>query len=106
MGYKFNPFTGTLDLVGTAGTSSGVMGPPTSTDKAITRWFGITGNQVQDSKAILQDGGGIVAQAFITRKMITDSVDVPSDSVMITDGLSIELTGELVIEADGEVVII
>jgi hypothetical protein len=107
MPFKFNPTTGQLDLVNaTGGGTSGVTGPVTSTDKAITRWNGTTGNVVQDSKAILQDGGGIEAQGFITRKLITDNITIGNNEVMITDAISIETTGEIVIESDGELVIV
>ena len=106
MGYKFNIFSGTLDIVGTSSSGGGVQGPPSSTDKAIARWDGTTGNIIQDSKTVLQDGGAIEAQGFITRRLITDNITIDSDNVMITDGFSLEPTGELVIEADGELVIV
>ena len=106
MPLKFNIFTGTLDIVGSASTFSGVQGPPTSTDKAIARWDGVTGSFLSDSKTEVQDGGAVVAQGFITRRMLTDSVKIDSNNGMIVDGISIETTGELIIEADGELVII
>jgi hypothetical protein len=104
MPLKFNPITGQLDLVNS--TSSDVTGPTTSTDKAIARWNGTTGNVIQDSKTFVQDGGGIVAQGFIIQKLITDNITIGNNQVMITDGFSIEIDGELVIESDGEVVIV
>ena len=40
MPLKFNPVTGTLDLV----NNTGVTGPSTSTDTAIASWNGTSGN--------------------------------------------------------------
>ena len=106
MPFRFNVFTGTLDLVG-GGSGSGITGPSTSTDKAITRWNGTGGNVVQDGPGTLvQDSGAISAQAFITTRSITGSVTLNCDQVMITDSFTIEPTGELVINSDSEVVII
>lgn len=109
MGIKFNPFTCDFDFVGksTVGPGTGdVFGIPPSDDKAITRYSGLTGKVIQNSKALVQDGGGVVAQGFITRKEITDNITIDSSQVMITDGFSIEDGGELVIEEDGELVLV
>jgi hypothetical protein len=106
MPYKFNVFTGTLDLVSQPKEGQEVGGPVSSTDKAIVRWNGTGGDLLQDSKTYVQDSGAIEAQAFITRRKITDQVVIGSDKAMITDGISIETDGELVIEADGELVIV
>lgn len=47
---------------GGAGSGSGTMiGPVTSTDKAIARWNGTTGNEVQNSLVIIGDDGAITA---------------------------------------------
>lgn len=105
MPYKFNVFTGTLDLV-TAPDEGDIVGPPSSTDKAITRWSGTTGTVINDSEAILQDGGAIEAQAFITRAKITDDVAVHADEVWIAPALELTLTGSVVIDPDGEIVIV
>lgn len=107
MSFKFNPIYGTLDLVGSSTSGSGdVTGIPPSDDKAIARYQGTTGKIIQNSKTQIQDGGSIEAQGFITKKSITDNVTINSDEVMITDGFSLELMGELVIEEDGELVIV
>jgi hypothetical protein len=106
MGYKFNVFTGTLDVVGNSnsgGTGVTRVGP--TTDRSIPRWAGNSSDTISGSKADIQDGGAVVAQAFITKKVINDNVTIDSDNVMITDGISIE-DGELVIEEDGELVIV
>jgi len=101
MPFKFNPFTTELDFY-----QNGVMGISPTTDTAIARWVGTNADTIENSKAYVQDGGAIEAQGFITRKLITDSIQINSNNVMITDGFSLELTGELVIESDGELVIV
>jgi len=104
MPFVFNPLTGSLDLVNAPGGD--VFGPSSSTDNAIARFNGTTGKLIQNSKATVQDGGAVVAQGFITNRIITDLVTIPSNHVMITSSFSIESGGELVIESDAEVVIV
>ena len=106
MAFKFNPITGTLDLVNASGTGSGVTRVGSTVDKSISRWSGNDSDTIQGSKTLVQDGGGIEAQGFITNRLITDTITIGSDQVMVSSGFSIELTGELVIEADGELVIV
>lgn len=103
MKYKFNIFTGTFDLVNDA--TSGIQGPLVSTDNAITRWNGTSGNIVQDSAAVVQDGGGVQAQAFIFKKNIEDLVVIPPNHSMIATDLVID-GGEIAIGEDAELVII
>ena len=105
MAFKFNPLTGELDLVNPSVTGSGIVSAGSSTDKAIARWDGTTGNIIQDSKTLLQDGGGLQAQAFLFKKLIQDTVTIPSDYSMIATDLTID-GGELIINGDGELVII
>lgn len=108
MGIKFNPFTSEFDFVGTSISTGGgdVVGIPPSDDKAIARYSGTTGKVIQNSKTRVQDSGAIESAGFITNKIIMDTITIKADQVMITDGFSIEPTGELVIEADGELVIV
>lgn len=105
MAFKFNVFTGKLDVVNPSVTGSGVIGPATSTDNAITRWDGTTGNLIQNSKSILQDGGAIEAQAFLFHRNIQDLVTIPSEYSMIATDIVID-GGELIINDDAELVII
>jgi len=106
MSLKFNPFTGTLDIVGTSTGGGDVFGPASATDNAIARYDTTTGKLIQNSKATIQDGGAIVAQGFIANKLITDEMVIGANQVFVTSGFSIELTGELIIEADGEFVLV
>jgi hypothetical protein len=101
MPYKFNPFTGTLDFY----SGSGVQGPTSSTDTAIARWNGVGGNLIQDSKALVQNGGGIEAQAFLTNRSIDETVQIKTNFTMIASNIEVN-DGEVVIEADGELLII
>lgn len=107
MPFKFNPLTSQLDLVNDTSSGSGdVSGPGSSTDKAIARWNGTTGKIIQDSKTLVQDGGAIEAQAFITRRHITELVSIPNGSSMIAPSLELELTGSIELELDGELIIV
>ena len=106
MGFKLNVFTGTLDIVGKAGSGNGVTRVGPTNDRRITIWAGNSSDTIQNSKASVQEGGAVVAQGHITNKLVTDTVTIQSDHVMLTSGFSIEPTGELVIEADGELVVV
>ncbi len=54
MGTKWNVFTNNLDLVNSAGTGS-VDGPAVSTDNAVARFDGTTGDLLQNSGTTLSD---------------------------------------------------
>ena len=57
MGFKLNPTTGKLDLVGSGGGSGtgDVIGPVSSTDNAIARYDGLTGKVIQNSGVTISD---------------------------------------------------
>jgi len=106
MGFKFNPLTGQLDLVGTTGTGSGdVTGPSSSTDNAITRYDGITGKLIQNSSAILDDSGGITTQAFVFNRQILADITVPDKHVIIAREVEL-ISGDIILNGDAEIVII
>ena len=100
MSYKFNPFTGNLDFY-----IKGIIGPVTSTDNAIVRWDGVSASLIQNSKAIVQDGGGIEGQAFLFHRNIQDTVTINSEYSMIATDVIID-GGEIIISSDAELVII
>lgn len=83
-----------------------VSGPGSSTDKAIARWNGITGEFLNDSKTKVQDSGAIEAQAFITRRNVTDAVTVGAGQTWVSPSIVVELTGSIVVDADGEIIIV
>lgn len=105
MAYKFNPFSGTLDYYQPANPSD-VTGIPPTDINAIARWADTTGTTIKNSETIVQDGGAIEAQGFITRAKITDDVVVHTDQVWIAPSLELTLTGSVVLEADAELVIV
>lgn len=99
-GITFTEFTG-----GGGGGSGDVVGPVSSTDNAITRWDGNTGNLVQDSGVLLDDLNAITGLASIQFNGSTSgtvTIDVPAittpytmtlpdadgtnNQVMVTDG--------------------
>ena len=102
MPLKFNPLTSQLDLVG----ASGVTGPVTSTDNAIARYDGTTGQVIQNSSALLQDGGAIQTQGFVGKKEIDDAIVIPDKHYMVATGLTITATGSIQIGSDSELVLI
>jgi hypothetical protein len=103
--YKFNIFTGNFDLVASS-TSGGVQGPSSSTDNAITRWDGITGQLVQNSKALLQDDGAIQAQGFITNRQVTGTVVVGATESWIAPSLELQPGSVIVLGAGAQLIII
>lgn len=89
-----------------ASGSGDVSGPGSSTDKAIVRFNGTTGKIIQNSKTLLQDGGAIEAQGFITKRNITDLVSVKAEESWITPNIELEPTGSIEVEADGEIIVV
>jgi len=61
----FNTTTDSWEIIGSNKEFNAVQGPSSSTDNAITRWDGTTGEQVQDSTATLSDAGVITASGFV-----------------------------------------
>lgn len=107
MPFRFNPITGTLDLVNDTSTSGNVTGFPPTDPRAIARWVDTAGTQIENSPGTLvQDGGAIQASGFITNRSVTTLVSVPSQYSWIAPELEIELTGSIEIEPDGELIII
>ena len=105
MSLKFNPFTGTLDIVGASSSGGDVFGPSSATDKGIARYDGITGKLIQDSKALVQDGGAVQTQAILINRVIEDLVTIPTNFTMLVSNVEIE-NGEIVIDTDAELVIL
>ena len=64
--FGFNPITNRLDLVNTGGPAGDVIGPGSSTDKAVVRWNGATGTTIQNSVAILSDAGDLTGLTGLT----------------------------------------
>lgn len=87
--------------------ASGVNGvPPTDID-AIARWNDTTGTTIKNSPGTLvQDGGAIQSNGFITQKNITTLISIPTGYSMIAPELEIELSGSIEINADASLIII
>ena len=98
MPYRINPFTGQLDVID-------VVGPTGATDNAIARYDGTTGKLIQDSLDTIQDGGGIEANAYITRINVTTTITVHTDEAWISPNLNLTLTGSIILEPDSELII-
>jgi hypothetical protein len=106
MKYKFNIFTGNFDLVSDSGpvTDAVIRFGPT-VNKSIPRWVGDNQDVIDGSKVIIQDGGGIEAQAFLFHRYIEDSVEIRNEFSMIATDIIID-GGEIIINSDAELVII
>jgi len=87
------------------GGSGDVVGPGSSTDKAITRWNGTSGNLIEDSKAILQDSGAIQAQAFAFNRQILADVTVPDKYSVISTDVEL-ISGDIILLGDAELKLI
>jgi hypothetical protein len=102
MGFKFNPFTGTLDIAGSSGSGGGVQGPPTSTNGAIATWNGTSGNIIQDNpNTNIQPSGAIEAQMFITKQQVTGAIVINQDECAISPSLNITPTGSIDLTGGG-----
>ena len=108
MAYKvaLNYFTGELQLVNVATTGSGVVGIAPTTVNAIATWVDTGATTIQNSLALVQPGGGIEAQGFISEREVINLVQVNPGETWIAPELELELTGCIQIELDGEIVII
>ncbi|MFO0006541.1 MAG: hypothetical protein ACK559_36030, partial [bacterium] len=69
-------------------------------------WVGTNADTVQGSKAIVQDGGAVQAQAFVGLKNVTDAVNLPVSSYAISTGVVIQDTGSVTIDEDSQLIII
>lgn len=107
MAFRLNIFTGQLDLVNpsSSGGSGNVTGVPPTDINAIARWDDTTGTTIKNSKAFVQDGGAVEAQAYLTNRVIEESVLIKSNFTMLAANIEIE-DGEIVIEQDGELLIL
>lgn len=76
MPFKFNPLTGTFDLVGSSGSGSGdVTGPASSTDNAVARFDGTTGKLIQNSVVTIADTTGNMAGVGTINSLVLPSSD-------------------------------
>lgn len=107
MPFKFNPITGQLDLVNSTSAGSGnVTGIPPTTPTHIARWVDTGGTTIEDSLALVQDGGAIEAQGFISRRAVTALVVIPDGESWIAPSLELELTGSIELEPNGEIIMV
>lgn len=106
MPYKFNVFTGTLDLV-TAPDEGDITGPPSSHDKAIVRWSGTTGTVINDSpNTYVQDSGAVEVQAIMENRQIADTVDVPTNYTWLADSLEMQPGGVITMNPGSKIIIV
>lgn len=106
MPFKFNVFTGNLDLVG--GTSSGsgnVTGIPPTTPTAIARWVDTGGTTIENSLALVQDGGVVQAQGFVFDRQIINDIVVPDHYSMVNSDVEL-ISGDIYLEGDAQLILL
>jgi hypothetical protein len=105
--FRFNVFTGTLDLVGASGGgSSGVNGIAPTTPGAIATWVDTGATTIQNTQTNVQASGAIEAQGYITRQDITGTVAVNQDECWIAPALNLTLTGAIDLTGGGSLAIV
>ena len=104
MAYKFNVFTGTLDIVGSS-SSGGVTGIPPTTIDAIARWADTTGTTIKNSPGtFVQDSGAIEMQAALQdRQILADVIVPPYFTMMQTDVYLI--SGDIILDGDATLIL-
>jgi hypothetical protein len=107
MPYKFNVFTGTLDIVNPAGGGSGnVIGLPPTDINAIARWADTSADSIKNSPGtLIQDSGAINAQEFIFNRSIEGLVTIPDGYTMLATSIIID-TGNLVLDGTAQVLLL
>jgi len=106
MPYRFNVFTSTLDLVTNPSTGT-VIGIAPTTVNAIATWADTTATTIQNSGAVVQPGGAVVAQGFIAENHVTTTVEIGAgESMVLASYLDLDGIGEVIIDGDGELVIV
>ena len=108
MSYKvaLNYFTGELQLVNAPSSGSGVTGIPPTTVGAIASWADTTATTIQNTLTNVQDSGAIEAQAFITRRSVVGVVTVNPDETWVSPSIEISVTGSIVLDSDGDIIIV
>ena len=109
MAYKvaLNPFSGELQLVNGSSSGSGnVTGVPPTTVTAIARWQDTTGTTIENSLALVQDGGAVEAQGFISMRNVTATVTVNSGESWIAPSLILQPGSLVVLNPDSELIIL
>jgi hypothetical protein len=84
------------------GSSTGnVTGIPPTTIDAIAIWADTTATEIQNSLAIIQAGGAVVAQAFLANRQILNDVVVPNHYTMIQTDVYL-VSGDIILDGDAE----
>lgn len=101
-----NPFTGELQLVLKQSSGSSVLGTPPTTVNTITRWADTTGTLIKNSPGtIVQDGGGIEAQAFVFERQILNDVTIADHYSMVNSDIEL-ISGDLIMLGDSQLILL
>lgn len=106
MPFRFNIFTGTLDIVNASGSGGGnVTGLPPTNIRDIAIWADTTGTTIEDSLAQVQVGGAVQAQAFVFDRQILNDVIVPDHYSVINSDIEM-LSGDLYLDGDAQLILL
>jgi hypothetical protein len=90
----------------TSSGSGNVTGIPPTTVTAIARWANTTGTEIENSLALVQNGGAIEAQGFITMRAVINPVIVNSGETWIAPSLELAAGGSIVISSNADIIIV
>lgn len=106
MGFKFNIFTGTLDIVSSSSGSGNVTGIPPTDINAIARWADTTGTTIENSPGtFVQDSGAVQAQAFVFDRQVINDINVPDHFTMISTDVEL-ISGDIILDGDAQLVLL
>lgn len=97
----------TSNNTGGGGGAGNVTGIPPTTDKAIARWVGISGDLIENSPGTLvQDSGAIEAAGFITQRNVTSTITVNNGETWIAPALIVRPTGVIILNPNSQLIIL
>jgi hypothetical protein len=107
--YKQDTVNGVMYVENAFQSGSGtgnVIGPVSSTDRAIASWNGTTGEFLRDNpNAIIQPSGAINAQAIIYDRQILQDVIVPDNNTMICNDIEL-ISGDVILEGSATLLLL
>lgn len=95
-----------IDISFTGSGTGNVSGVAPTTVGAIATWDNTTASLIQNTLTNIQASGAIEAQAYITRRSVTGTVTVNSDETWLAPSIELSLTGSVVLDSDGDIIIV
>jgi hypothetical protein len=106
MPYRFNIFTGTLDIVEATGSGSGnVTGIPPTTPGAIAVWVDTGATEIENSLTFVQPSGAIQMQAALQDRQILNDITIPTHYTMLQTDVYL-ISGDIVLDGDSTLLLL